>query len=287
MRIRVATCLTLPEPDPDEELLLAALAEAGVSVELAAWEDPSVDWDAPVPAVIRSTWNYTRHPDAFLAWCERVARAGLFINPPDVVRENAHKRYLLDLAARGVAAVPTALVERASAVSIDALCRERGFERIVIKPAIGAGSWGARVFDASDRAAADAHLAEWGARADMLVQPYLPSVEGYGERSLIWIDGAITHAIRKSRRLAGDEESVSGPFEISDAERALALAAIEPFASRILYGRVDMAPGLDGRPCVMELELIEPSLFFAYSRAALDRYVTALIRRVRAASASG
>ncbi len=285
MRIRVATCLTLPEPDADEAPLLAALAAAGVSAELAAWDDPSVDWDAPVPTVIRSTWNYTRRPDAFLAWCERVARAGPLLNPLDVVRANAHKRYLLDLAARGVTVVPTVLVERgaASPSSVDAICDERGFGRIVIKPAIGAGSWGARVFDSSERAAAAAHLVEWNARGDMLVQPYFSSVEGYGERSIIWIDGAITHAIRKSPRFAGDAESVSGPLPISEAERALALAAIEPFAPRILYGRVDMAPGPDGRPHVMELELIEPSLFFAYSRASLDRYVDALIRRVRAA----
>lgn len=283
MRLRVATCLTLPEPDADEAPLLGALAAAGVSAELVAWEDPSVDWDAGVPTVIRSTWNYTRHPEAFLAWCERVARAGALINPIDVVRDNAHKRYLLDLAARGLDVIPTVLVERGAAASIDVIRRERGFGRVVIKPAIGAGSWGARVFDEAERASAAAHLADWGARSDMLVQPYLSSVEGYGERSLIWIDGAITHAIRKSPRFAGDDESVSGPMPISDAERALALAAIEPFASRILYGRVDMAPGPDGRPRVMELELIEPSLFFAYTPASLERFVAALIRRLRAA----
>ena len=272
-RLRVATCMTLPEPDPDAAPLAAGLAAAGIDASVLAWEDPSVDWDAPVPTILRSTWNYSLHVDAFVAWVDRVASAAPLFNPPPVVRANAHKRYLLELAARGVPTVPTRLVRAG-----ETLGDFRG--RIVIKPAIAGGSLGAQVFGPDEHDAAAAHVATWTARGDVLIQPYVDSVDGYGERSLIWIDGELTHAMRKTPRFAGDIERVTGPHPISDDERAVAEAALAPWRDQILYGRVDMARDPRGQPCVMELELIEPSLFFAASPAALDRYIAALSRRL-------
>lgn len=280
MRLRIATCLTLPEPDPDQAPLDAALAAAGVDAAWVAWDDPAADWDAPVPTIIRSTWNYVHDRDGYLAWCERVARAAPLWNPPDVVRASTHKRYLIELAARGVPVVPTALIERGAAVDVAAIAAGHGWGRLVIKPAIGAGSFGARVFAAEERAAATAHAAALAATGEVLVQPYVASVDDHGERSLVWIDGAFTHQIRKSPRFAGDAESVTGPYPITDDERAVATAAIAPWADRILYGRVDLARDDRGAPMVMELELAEPSLFFALGAGAADRYVAGLRRRL-------
>ncbi|HVV82014.1 MAG TPA: hypothetical protein VHE35_03000 [Kofleriaceae bacterium] len=286
MRVRIASCLTLPEPDPDAGPLAAALAAAGIDAPVVPWEDDAA-WAEPAPTLLRSTWNYSLAVDRFLAWCERVAAAAPLWNPVDVVRANAHKRYLLDLAARGVPAVPTELVPRGAGPDALAAClAARGWQRIVVKPAVGAGSLGARVFDADQRADAAAHLATWTARGDVLVQPYLPSVEHHGERSLVWIDGAVTHAIRKTPRFAGDRERVTGPHPIGDDERAVAEAALAPWADRILYGRVDVARDDGGQPRVMELELIEPSLFFAWHPPALDRFVAGLVRRLRGVQAA-
>jgi glutathione synthase/RimK-type ligase-like ATP-grasp enzyme len=280
--IRLATCLTLPEPDPDREPLDDALAAAGVPFEWVAWEDPAVDWDAPVPTILRSTWNYSLDRDGFLAWCDRVARAAPLWNPPDVIRANTHKRYLLELAARGVATVPTVLIERGATPGVAALARERGWSRLVVKPAIGAGSLDARVFDAGEHDAAEAHAAALAARVEVLVQPYLTSVDDHGERSLVWIDGALSHAIRKAPRFAGDDERVTGPHPIDPAEREVALAALAPWAARILYGRVDLARDAAGAPVVMELELAEPSLFFARGAGSAERLVAGLRRRLSA-----
>src|SRR5262249_42312821 len=110
--VRIATCAALPEPDDDEPVLAAALAAAGLVAALAGWDDPAAAWDAAIPTVLRPTWNSPLAPAAFLAWLDRAAAAAPVINPPDIVRRNVHKRYLLDLAARGVPVVPTTLVER-------------------------------------------------------------------------------------------------------------------------------------------------------------------------------
>ena len=276
--IRVATCTSLPEVDVDAQPLAEAFVRAGVEAELLAWDDPSVHWDTRVPVVIRSTWNYAQQPDAFLAWIDRVAAVAPLWNPAAIVRGNLRKRYLLELAARGVATVPTTLVERGETVDL-ASCSGGG--RFVIKPEVGAGSWMTRAF-ASDRDPdAAAFLGEITARGAALVQPYVASVDGYGERSLVWIDGELSHAIRKSPRFSGDAESITGPFPIADDERALAEAALAPLAADLLYARVDLARSAAGQPLIMELELVEPSLFFARQPGAADRYVAGLLRRVR------
>jgi hypothetical protein len=271
VKLRVATCTTLPEPDADEAPLAAALAAAGIDAQLVAWEDPAADWDAPIPTIIRSTWNYALQLDAFLAWIGRVSAAAPLFNPADVVHDNVHKRYLLALHARGVPVIPTTLVERGATTELPAT-------KIVIKPEVGGGSLNTKVFD-DGRDGID-HLHMITATGAALVQPYMSSVDDYGERSLIWIDGALTHAIRKNPRFVGDAESVSGPFPIADDERAVATAALAPYAGRIFYGRVDLVRDSSNRPLVMELELVEPSLFFPKYPPALDRFVAGLVRRL-------
>ncbi len=277
MQLRVATCMTLPEPDTDAEPLAAALVAGGFDACWTAWDDPAADWDAAIPTLIRSTWNYALAIDAYLAWIDRVAAVAPLVNPRDVVHANVRKRYLLELRARGVPIVPTTLVELGGTLaSISYRC--------VIKPEVGGGSLDARAFDAGDPAAL-AHLAALTRTGAALVQPYVASVDDYGERSLIWIDGELTHSIRKTPRFSGDSERVDGPFPIATAERDVALAALAPYADRILYGRVDVAHDVRGQPMVMELELVEPSLFFARHAPALERYVCALRRRLTAAPA--
>jgi hypothetical protein len=274
VNLRIATCAKLPEPDADEPILGAALAAAGIAAQLVAWDDPSADWDAPIATVIRSTWNYVQDVDAFLRWVTRAAAAAPIWNPPDVVRGNVRKRYLIELAARGVTIVPTQLFERGAPLP------DAPFDtRVVIKPEVGAGSFHARAFELGDPAA-HAHLAMLTARGAALVQPYVPSVDDYGERSIIFIAGELTHAIRKAPRFAGGIEQTTGPYPIDDAERALAEAALAPYRDRLLYGRVDVARDAAGAPMLMELELVEPSLFFTRSAYALDRFVSALRERV-------
>jgi O-ureido-D-serine cyclo-ligase len=230
-----------------------------------------------VPTLIRSTWNYSRHLPAFSAWIDRVAAAAPLWNPPDVIRPNLHKRYLLELAARGVPVVPTTMV----APNHGEVAFPRG--KFVIKPEVGGGSWLTRAFGLGDDHAARAHLRDVLRHGNALVQPFVSSVVDYGERALVWIDGELSHAVRKAPRFSGDRESTTGPLPIADDEREVANAALAPVADRILYARIDLARDGDGRPMVMELELVEPSLFFARGFGSVDRFVAGLLRRLASA----
>src|SRR6185369_3729213 len=201
----------------------------------------------------------------------------------DVVHWNGHKSYLTELADRHCKVVPTAFYVRgAPIVDLAADLSTHGFGAIVVKPTVGAGSFATRRFDATPaaRAEAETFLRTLVAERDVMVQAYVPSVETHGERSLVWIDGEITHAMRKSPRFSGEEESVTGPHPISPDERRLAEDALAPWAERLLYGRVDMAPDQEGKPMIMELELIEPSLFLLQHPPALARLVDAILSRV-------
>ncbi len=278
--LRLATCRVKPETDPDELPLAAALAERGIAARSAAWDDPAEAWDDPAPTILRSTWNYHLHPEQFLAWIERVAAVAPLWNPPEVVRANFHKRYLLELAGRGVAVVPTILLERGADARLAEILAERGWRDAVVKPAISCASFATFEVDGDHVEPGQAHLAALLAERDVLVQPYVESVSDHGERSMVWIAGEFTHAVRKRPRWMGEDEAVSAALPVSPAERRLAEAAIAPWRNALLYGRVDLALDAAGEPQVMELELMEPSLYLLQHPPALERFADAISERL-------
>jgi hypothetical protein len=283
MELRIATCRPLPEPDADEQPLLEALAARGVRARMAAWNDPAEDWGAPVATVVRSTWDYPQRADAFVAWIERAARAAPLWNPPAVLRWNVHKSYLRELAARGLPVVPTAFLERRQRVGLTDVLALHGWEDVVVKPSVSAASFRTlrvRPGVPGELARGEAHLAALLAERDVLVQRYAPAVETSGERALVWIDGELTHCVRKCARFTGQEESVSGALAPDADERALALALLEPFRDELLYARIDLVRDEHGTPMLMELELIEPSLFLVQHPPALARLARALAERL-------
>jgi hypothetical protein len=281
--VRLVTCRPLPEPDADEEHLLSALRAAGLESRLAVWNDPEETWEGGL-SVIRSTWDYHLRLDAFLAWVERASARSLLLNPAAVVRFSAHKRYLSELAAAGLPVIPTVQLPRGVPANLGEVVRGRGWRDFVIKPAVSLGSYRTARFREAELAAGQAYLDGLLVDRDAMVQAYLPSVEAYGERALVWIDGAVTHSVRKSPRLAGEDEEVSGALVPADDERAAAEAFVQHVrgalgAQDLLYGRVDLARDERGRPLLMELELVEPSLFLLQHPPALERLVRTIATR--------
>src|SRR4051812_45628094 len=119
MKIALATCCKLPEPDFDETLLVEALEKRGATVRMMAWDDPAHAASADEVVVLRSTWNYVHHLDAFLAWVEKTASTARLFNPAPIVRANARKTYLQELASRGIAIIPTEFVTRGAPHRLD------------------------------------------------------------------------------------------------------------------------------------------------------------------------
>ena len=269
--------------DEDEDVALAALRRAGVEVDVVDWDDAGVDWSAYDRAVLRSTWDYPDRLAEFLPWLDRVAAATDLVNPPATVRWSLDKHYLRELEAAGVAVTPTAFLLPGEAPTWP----DGDF---VVKPAVGAGSRDTATYGPEDVEVAAAHVARLHA-ADraVLVQPFLASVATDGEWPLVYLDGAFSHAASKRVAVprAGSVEDLfaeetNAPHEATPAQVALGDAAVRVVTDLLgtpAYARVDVVRDDAGEHCVLEVEMVEPSLFLPYAEpAAVDRLVAALTR---------
>jgi glutathione synthase/RimK-type ligase-like ATP-grasp enzyme len=268
-RVALATCALFPQLADDEPELLEELGARGVSAEPAVWDDPTLDWSSYDLVVIRCTWDYTDRVDQFLDWAASLPRV---LNSAEVLRWNTDKRYLAELPN----AVETRFVSPGESWQLPD-------GEYVIKPVVSAGARNTARYGPGEDARANAQLQELLAQGrTLMIQPYLRAVDGYGETALIFFDGEFSHAIRKGQILQPGEaprdavhvqEDISAR-EPSSAERRVAEEVLEELpwpASELLYARVDLIPGADGGPRLIELELAEPSLFFSFGEKAAAR----------------
>lgn len=279
-RVAIATSISDDvNLDPDGQILLDALSDVGLEGSMRVWDDPLVNWSNYELTVIRSTWDYTRDRDAYLRWARGIDR---LLNPYPVIEYSTDKHYLGDLASRSHRIVPTTFCDVGEVPDFPD-------SRFVVKPTVGAGSIDAEKYGAHDVDLALAHVRELHASGrDAMIQPYVSSIDSDGERALVFIDGAFSHAMTKGAMLntAPDDrdalfrrEQMSVANAESDAV-AFAVAVLDDERFRgILYGRVDLVKVPEGW-AIMELELVEPSLFLAYDERAPRRLADAIRARL-------
>ena len=282
-RIALVTAREAQALDEDLPPLADALHHAGVDVHVVPW-DAMRDWSQFDMLLLRSTWDYMSRLTDFLGWAEQASRATRLVNSLETVRWNIDKHYLGTLAAAGVPVVPTTFMEPEAdaAAALEQFLATDTCAEFVIKPAIGAGSRDAQRHGRDSRKAAVAHAQRLlVAGRSILVQPYLARVDEEGEAALIFFGGEFSHSIRKGALLRPGAEATTGLFaaetiraraaladELEVARRALAAV---PFGAP-LYARVDLIRDAAGAPLLLELELIEPSLFFGYAPGAAARF---------------
>ncbi len=276
--VAVVTCRR-ENVDPDQPLLLDALANEGIDARAYAWDDDSVAWNDFDLVVLRSPWDYATRRGEFLAWARSVDRLA---NAYEVIERNTDKHYLDHLASADVAVIATQFVD----VGMTPRWPEGAF---VVKPTVGAGSLDTERYDSSSHELAAAHVARLhDARRDVMVQPYVESVDRVGETALIFIDGEFTHAMNKAAMLNVSERDRNALFRREQMTRVTvtsdvvatgvaALAALD--ASELLYARVDLVE-LNGHLAVMEVELSEPSLFLSFRPDVATLFARAIARRV-------
>jgi glutathione synthase/RimK-type ligase-like ATP-grasp enzyme len=274
--VALVTCADERYADPEIHGLAAGLGERGLAVDVVAWDD-ELDWGAYPLVAVRSTWDFfDRLPD-FTDWVARVDRLTRLVNPADVIRWNAHKGYLQELETKGVPTVPTRLVPGTSTDVADQV-RECPWDELVVKLAVDGGArtlWRGRRDDPALSRVAE----RLAARGDVVVQPFVPGIAD-GERSIVFLGGRLSHAVRKVPA-AGDYRSQSFlggtevPHEADSSELRVALSAMALAPGRLTYARVDLVDW-EGVPSLMELEAIEPDLFFRGVPERLDRYADVL-----------
>jgi len=290
--IALVTARAARDLDVDLAPLLAALEELQLGAMVVEWDDPAVDWSMFSLALLRSTWDYSTRLGEFLGWLERASAATTVYNPLELVRWNVDKHYLADLDRKGVSIVPSQFVEPGddAADTLHQFLHQHPRGDLVIKPAVGAGSRDAQRHGREDRAEMLSHISRLlTQRRSVLLQPYLDRVDEQGETALVYFEGQFSHAFRKGPLLQRGSEPTRalfapevitprtpGPDERGLAERALAAL---PFALP-LYARVDLIRAAEGSPCLLELELAEPSLYFGHAAGSAARFAGAIERRL-------
>lgn len=299
MRLALATRSNLPSWEVDDIALHQALLATGIDVERPVWDDPAVDWSRFDLVLIRTTWDYQDKLAAFLRWVQRVEAMTRLENPGAVVAWNAHKTYLRDLERAGVPVAPTVWLDRGGRVDVGQVAAALGCTEGFLKPCVGATARETLRFpvDAAGIRAAQAHVDRLLPGEDLMLQPFLASVLTRGEWSAIFVEGRITHCVRKipvpgDYRVQDDFGARDEPYAPTAAERAAALHAMDaatraggacPRANGapLLYGRADFLWTVDGACVLTELELIEPSLFFRHGAAAAVALAAAAVARAR------
>jgi glutathione synthase/RimK-type ligase-like ATP-grasp enzyme len=261
---------------PDDAVLADAVRRRGLAVRPVVWSSSFAVGDV---VLICSPYDYVERPAEFRSWLDDLDECGATVlNPTSLLRWNMHKGYLYDLAARGVAVVPTEMLAQGSTRSLAGVLADRGWGRAVVKPAIGASARETISVDGADPASlerGEAHVRRLVEREGVLVQPFVASIQTDGEVSVVVIGGEITHAVLKQP--IADEWRIQSEFGghalrvpvTVEHERAVAsvLGAVDGAPT---YARVDLV-GIDGELHLMELELIEPELFFQIAPEAADR----------------
>ncbi len=282
MDVILATCRKRAELTPSDGLLAEALIRRGASVRAAPWDAVPPGRDGDRVVCIRSTWDYHRRPEDFREWISRFGDVpGTLWNPPATVLWNMDKVYLRELQGLGIPIPPTRWIEPGESFQLPQLFADTGWESAVLKPRVSATAYGTHLVS-PDSALPEAERAPLG-DCGALLQEFVPEVRSRGEISLVYLDGRLSHAVRKlpsegEFRVQAEFGGSAARCEPGPALREFGAAVLRRMSVPWIYARVDLIDTAAG-PVLMELELVEPELFFALAPERADHLAAALLRR--------
>ena len=264
----------------ENESAFAAELPKYFNAEAVVWNDPSVNWANYDCLIFRSIWDYFEHPVAFDAWLNELERLNIkTLNPLSIIKRNQHKFYLRDLEQQGIDIIPTVFIPKDTGLDLSFL-KEKSWGKAVIKPAVSAGAYLTKLFTLEDISEIEAEYTPIALERDLLVQPFMPEIQEMGEISLVFFNAKFSHAILKKPK-QGDfriQSQFGGQYQAFAPDISLIATAeniVKTFSNDLLYARVD---GIlkNGKFLLMELELIEPDLYFDYYSEAKNNFLSAL-----------
>ena len=269
-----------------DHLLIEPLAQLGWQAELVAWDVPT-DWDGYQAVIIRSPWDYQDRLAEFMRVLQQIEDSrALLLNPLSIVQWNHDKRYLQQLQQHGCSIVPTQFVTRLSSADIEQAFAHFASDRLILKPVISAAALNTHVLWRADWQQQWANIQPAFQQRLAMLQPFVEAVLSEGEYSLFYFAGEFSHAIVKRPR-PGDfrvQEEYGAALQWIKPDQTLlhaaelSLQATQAItATSLLYARVDLVRLADGTAAIMELELIEPSLYFNMDAASPERFAAAFV----------
>ena len=286
--IGLITYRKLPLLAADDQILMKELTARGHQVSPVVWDDESMQLSGFDFLVIRSCWDYYLRLPEFLSWIEKIQSAGIrLINPPETVRWNSNKTYLRELKERGVPMPQSVYLNKSDLESLaDTLRRvfdETGWTKGVLKPLVSAGAHETFVLEGSEVLTLKLPRLN-PLSAGYILQEFLPEIHDPGEYSFLFFGGKFSHALRKKPK-AGDfrVQPEHGGITTAHLPTARQLSQVMEILAHVpvkfSYARVDTVERA-GELLLMELELIEPNLFFSTSVGSEKKFADAILQEM-------
>lgn len=284
MKIAILTCEKLPDLNPEDQKIIPALAKHNIEASAIIWSDKTINWTDFDYLIFRNTWDYFEKETEFKIWLDQIEKLGIkTLNPIEVIKHNIHKFYLREMEQQGITILPTVFMDKTDTLNLAEVLPSH-WKKAVIKPAFSAGSYLTEVFEVSEIQAITKKYKSIAAEKELLLQEFMPQIQTLGETSFIFFNKKFSHAVNK-KPVDGDfrvQSLFGGKYTLVQPSAELiekAQKVVNTFQEKLLYARVDGIL-IDEELYLMEIECIEPDLYFNLSENSLNRFVTAIVELI-------
>ena len=259
----------------EDKLLKKELELLGLNVIIKDWKSKKFDWSKAEYAIFRSTWDYFDNFKLFSNWLEKNKYEIKFINSLEIIKWNLDKVYLLELQEKGINIAPTILIKKNQPTTLKKLFEDTGWKEAVLKPTVSGAARHTYRINRNSYNDYEEIFKGLICNEDFLFQEFIKNIISKGELSLIVIGGKYTHAVKKTAK-KGDfrvQDDHGGKVEVyyaSDKEIEFAEQCINLCLEMPLYARVDIAYDNNNELSLVELELIEPELWFRNNKKSAE-----------------
>ena len=284
MKIAILTCEKLPNLNPEDQKIIPALAKHNIEATAAIWSDKSINWNNFDYLIFRNTWDYFEKETEFKIWLNQIAQMEIkTLNPIAIIKQNIHKFYLREMEQQGITILPTVFIDKTANLNLAELIPAH-WKKAVIKPAFSAGSYLTEVFEISEIQAISEKYKSIAVEKELLLQEFMPEIQTLGETSFIFFNKKFSHAVNK-KPVDGDfrvQSLFGGQYTLVHPSSKLiekAQKIVDSLPKDLLYARVDGIL-VESELYLMEIECIEPDLYFELSENSLDRFVSAIVKLI-------
>lgn len=284
MKIALLTCEKLPNLTLEDQQLIPTLAKHNIEAKAVIWSDKTINWNDFDYLIFRNTWDYFEKEIEFIIWLDQIEKLGIkTLNPIEIIKKNIHKFYLREMEKQGILILPTVFIDKTNTLNLEE-CIPPHWEKAVIKPAFSAGSYLTEVFEVSTIQEINKQYTTIASEKELLLQEFMPQIQTLGETSFIFFNKKFSHAVNK-KPIDGDfrvQSQFGGKYNLVQPSQELiekALKIVHTFQDDLLYARVDGIV-IDNDLYLMEIECIEPDLYFNLSKGSLEQFVAAIVELI-------
>ncbi len=285
MKIGLLTCEKLPQLTPADQQLIPELAKHNIAASAVIWNDKTINWTDFDYLIFRNTWDYFEKENEFNLWLDQIEKLGIkTLNPIEVIKQNKHKFYLREMEKNGIQIIPTIFIDKTPNLNLSELIPSH-WRKAIIKPAFSGGAYQTSVFEVSDIDKINEEYKVIASEKELLLQEFMPEIQTLGETSLIFFNKKFSHAVNK-KPIEGDfrvQSQFGGKYNLTQPSQELiekAQKVMNTFPEKLLYARVDGIV-IENELHLMEIECIEPDLYFDLSEGSHQRFVTSIVELIQ------